>query len=147
MLNTIKVNLLLIGIILMVFGIGMIVVSISIFVYTRHILKEYDEKGKAKLKRFSKQIGIESTMPIYEMTYEDVLYELRSNIGAVEQEYKVGDVVDVWFKSVNPFKFISEVEIDMLNRVNLTFKTLGMFAILPGGISIIVSILLGIFVR
>ena len=147
MLNTIKVNMFLVGIILIIFGIGMIIVSMSVFIYTRKLLKEYDTEGVAKIKRFIKQIGHESLMPIYDLIYDDILYELRSNMGAVEQKYSVGDEVRVWFKSENPFKFISDAELDMWNRLSLTFKTLGLFSILPGGFSVIISIILGIFIR
>lgn len=147
MWSAIKVNLFLIGIILLLFGISMVILSMSIFIHTRKLLKTYDVKGKAKIKKFTKHIGHDALMPIYVMIYDDMEYELRSNMGAIEQEYNVGDEVEVWFKSENPFKFISEVEMNMWNRLNMTFKTLGLYAILPAGLMILISIILGIFIR
>lgn len=147
MLNTLRVNMLLVGILLLIFGIGMIAISISVYIHIRKMLDNYDTKGMAKIKKVTKQVGHEALIPVYDLVHENILYELRSSMGAVEQKYSVGEEVSIWFKGENPYKFISEVELDIWNRFSLTFKTLGIYAMVPSGISILISLIIGVFIR
>lgn len=147
MINSIKINMILIGIILSLFGIFMLVAALIIVFYERHLRKEFNKKSKAKILKFNTELGSNSSMPVYELVYEDTLYELRSIMGAVEHRYKEGDIVKIWFDSENPYKFITEVELNIWSRLNLMFRTLGIYAIAPGILFIIISILIGVIWR